>query len=133
MWSTLAALEEQILDAPAPRGKKTVGEVFSQDRVQKRLVEQMIEVRKDPVEPFFELLEPQMVEQLVDVPKIVFELAVSSDEAASSGERERHDRRRRCRSRRACWRSTASWDPTVQYRDGILLVKLGLLGPEQRA
>ena len=35
MWSTLAALEEQILDAPAPRtaeqGKDTVGEVFSLD------------------------------------------------------------------------------------------------------
>ena len=36
VWTTLAALEEQILHAPAPRmagqGKETVGEVLSQDR-----------------------------------------------------------------------------------------------------
>ena len=64
----------QIPDAPVPRtaghGKKTVGEVFSQDRVQQRLVKQTIEVRKGSVEQFFELLEPQMVQQL-EVPKIV--------------------------------------------------------------
>ena len=50
MRSTLAALEEQILDASAPRtaghGKETVGEVFSQDSFRKCLVKQMIEVRK---------------------------------------------------------------------------------------
>ena len=45
----------------------------------------MIEVRKGPVEQFVELLEPQLVEQLVDVPKIVVGLAVSSGEAGSSG------------------------------------------------
>ena len=52
MWTTLAALEEQILDAPASRmagqGKETVGEVLSQDRCQQRLVKQMIEVRNVP-------------------------------------------------------------------------------------
>ena len=91
MWSTLAALEEQILDAPAPRTadqrKETVGEVFSQDRFQQRLVKQMIEVRNDPVEQSFELPVPQMAEQLVDVPKIVTELAVSS----GPGERDTTD------------------------------------------
>ena len=60
MWSTLAALEEQIPDVPAPRTaeqrKETVGEVLSQDRVQQRLVKQMIEVRKGPGEQFFEFL-----------------------------------------------------------------------------
>ena len=81
MWSTLTALEEQILDVLACRtagqGKKTVGEVFSQDRVQQRLVKRMIDVRKGSVE-HFELLEVTMVEQFVDVPRIVVELAVSS-------------------------------------------------------
>ena len=87
MWSTLSALEEQILDAPAPRtagqAKETVGEGFSQNRVQQRLVKQVIEVRKGPVEQFFELLQPQMVEQFVEVPKIVVGLAISSGEAGS--------------------------------------------------
>ena len=50
-------------DVPAPRTagqrKKTVGEVFSQDRVQQRLVMQMTEVRKGPVEQFFEFLEAE--------------------------------------------------------------------------
>ena len=75
VWSTLAALEEQILDVPVPRTtgqvEKTVGEDFCQDRVQQRLVKQTMEVRKSPVEQFFELLEPQLVEHLVEVPKIV--------------------------------------------------------------
>ena len=39
VWGTLAALE---------KGKETVCEVFTQDRVQQRLVKQMIEVRKGP-------------------------------------------------------------------------------------
>ena len=58
------------LDDPEPRTagqmKKTVGKVFSQDWVQQRLVKQAMEVRKG-VEQFFELLEPQMVEQLVEI------------------------------------------------------------------
>ena len=48
-WSTQAALEEHILRALAPRTaeqvEETVCEVFSQDRLQQRLVKQMIEVR----------------------------------------------------------------------------------------
>ena len=53
VWSTLAALEEQILDAAsAPRtaghGKETVGDVFSQDRFRQGLVKQRKDVRKGP-------------------------------------------------------------------------------------
>ena len=122
VWSTLAALKEQILDALAPRtaeqGKETVGEVFSQDRVQQRLVKQMVEVRKvsrkGRVEQLFGFPEPQMMVQVVDVPKIVVELAGSFVEAASSWPGERHDQRRRCSSRGACWSSSASWDLTVR-------------------
>ena len=104
MWSTLGALQEQILEAVAPRrarqGKETVVEVFSEDRFQQRLVKQMVEVRKlgpegemgmpetvivaDLVEGVPVNLGPQMVEQLVDVLEIVVELAVSSGEAGSS-------------------------------------------------
>ena len=48
-------------------------------------VKQMIEVRKGLVEQFFEMLEPQMVVRLVDVPKIVVGLAASSGSDGSSG------------------------------------------------
>ena len=48
-------------------------------------VKQMIEVRKGPVEQFFEMIDPQMVVPLVDAPKIVVGLAVSSGGDGSSG------------------------------------------------
>ena len=75
VWSALAALE---------KGKETFCEVFSQDRVQQRLVKKITEVHKGPVEQFFKLPEPQMAGQSVDVPEIVVVLAVSSGEAGSS-------------------------------------------------
>ena len=77
-----------------------------------------MEVRKGPVDQFFELHEPQMVEQLVEVPKIVVGLAVSCIEAGSSWPGERH-----------CRRSRAVPRPNPNSKG--LLVKLGLLGPEQ--
>ena len=56
-------------------------------RVQQRLVKQLVEVwefsRKG--ELFLEFLEPRMMEQLVDVQKMVVELAVSSGGAGSFG------------------------------------------------
>ena len=62
--STLATLEEQILDARAPRtaeqGKETVGDVFSQDVVQQRLVKQMKEVRNVSSKGPVEFPEPQI-------------------------------------------------------------------------
>ena len=81
LWTTRTA--EQV--------KETVCEVLSQDRVQQRLVKQMMEVckvlRKDilqgPAEQILKFPEPRMTEQLVGVPKIVVELAVSSGEAGS--------------------------------------------------
>ena len=116
VWSTLAALEEQILDVPVPRMagqvKKTVREVFSQDRVQPRLVKQTMEVRKGPVEQFFELLEPQMAEQFVEVPKIVVGLAVSTFEGRDTTDAA----------------ATAVDVPVGEARPPV---KLGLLGPEQ--
>ena len=62
-----------------------------------------------PVERFFESPEPQMVEHLVDVPEIVVELAVSSDEAGSSwpGGRDTTDV--------ADAAVEASWNLAVQY------------------
>ena len=52
VWSILAAMEEQILDAPAPRTAEQVVDVLAagevmEDRVQQRLVEPMIEAHKD--------------------------------------------------------------------------------------
>ena len=69
----------------------------------------MKEVRKGPVEQFFEFPEPQMVEQLVDVQEIVVELAVSSGEAGSS------------------WPRGRDTTPPLQ-QSKRLLVKLDLLG-----
>ena len=52
------------------------------------LVKQTVEVRtvsrKASVKQIFEFLEPQIIVRLVDVPKIVVELAVSSVEVGSS-------------------------------------------------
>ena len=44
-----------------------------------------------PVVQFFEMSEPQRVVQMVEVPKIVVELAVFSGEVGSSGPERRHD------------------------------------------
>ena len=70
-----------LLCRTAGQEKETV---FSQDRGQQCLVKQTMEVRKGPMEQSFELRVPQMAEQLVAVPNIVVELAVSSGEAASA-------------------------------------------------
>ena len=112
--------ERTRVQLPGPRKVskgETVPVVFQSDLVTGSLVvsleshllrkipetEHTIEVRKGPVEQVFEFPEPQMVEQLVDVPKIVVELAVSSGEAGFSGPGERDDRRRLYSSRNACW------------------------------
>ena len=59
---------------------------FQEETVDDELsVKQMIEVRKGPVKQFFEIPEPQMVVQLVEVPKIVVGLAVSSGGDGSFG------------------------------------------------
>ena len=95
VWSALAALE---------KGEEIVCEVFSQDRVQQRLVNQMVEVRKGPVEQFFEFPAPQMVEQLEEVPEIFVEVAVSSGEAGSFlARRDKYSPHHQHSSRRACW------------------------------
>ena len=72
VWNTMAALEDHILNSPISRTaeqvEETLCEVFSQDRVQQRLVKQMIEVRKvsrkdhifqGPGEQILEFLEPR--------------------------------------------------------------------------
>ena len=67
---------------------------FREETVDDELpVKQMMEVRKGSVEQFFEILEPQMVVLLEEVPKIVVGLAVSSggDGSSGPGKRERHD------------------------------------------
>ena len=126
VWSTLGALEEQILDAPAPRMagqvKETVGEVFSQDRFQQRLAKQMIEVRKGPVAVGGY------------VPMIVVELAVSSGEAGSSGPGERDttdNAATKCLLVKHGLLESKSRVPRQNPKSKGLLVKLGLLGPEQ--
>ena len=66
---------------------------FREETVDDELpVKQMMEVRKGSVEQFFEILEPQMVVLLEEVPKIVVGLAVSSGGDGSSGPGKRETR-----------------------------------------
>ena len=71
----LATLVKQVLDALAPRTgeqvEETVCEVFTQDRVQHRLVKQTIEVHN--VSSKDQKLQSTGLELQVDVPKIVFQ------------------------------------------------------------
>ena len=80
---------EQVLGAPASRTaeqvEEAVCEVFSHNRIQQRLVKQMKKCTRvrgktilhDPGEQILEFPEPQVIEQLADVPKIVAGLARS--------------------------------------------------------
>ena len=68
----------------ADHGKEeAICELSSQDRGQQRLVKQVVEVSEisKRAELFLDFREPQMTEQLVDVPEIVIEVATPSYEA----------------------------------------------------
>ena len=93
MWacvrSTLAALEEQIFEAPAPRTAEqvegNVREVFSQDRVQQRLVKQMIEVRTVPRKDHILQGPGEQMDARVSRAGVMEQRAVSSGEVVSLG------------------------------------------------
>ena len=70
-WPRSRSRSSMLLRRERPsRGRRLFGEISPQDRVQQRLVKQMMEVRKvskeGPVKQIFEFPEPQMMEQLVD-------------------------------------------------------------------
>ena len=67
----------------ADHGKEeAICELFSQDRGQQREVKQVVEVSaiSKKAEIFFDFPEPQMTEQLVNVPQILIEVATPSSE-----------------------------------------------------
>ena len=89
------------------------------------------------MEQSVELPVPQMLEQLVDEPKIVVELTVSSGEAGSSGPRERNttDAAATAGSKYLLVKhgllGSHSTVPRQNPKSKCLLVELGLLGLEQ--
>ena len=128
MWS-----EEEILDVLVPctagQVKKTVGEVFSQDT--KAPGEAGGGSVQGPRGAVLRVTWPGVVGRLVELPKIVVGLAVSSNVAGSSCPGERYDRRSRYTRRSVKHRLLGSHSavPRQIPNSKRVLVKLCPLGP----